>query len=61
MYNTKWAVRLYIEAVKQSWNMMEFKVRGRSLRYERLMFLVPGLLIFFSSPPLSKKLEDSLR
>lgn len=34
MYNTKCAVRLYVEAAKQSWNMIEYKVRGRSLGCE---------------------------
>lgn len=57
MYNTKWAVRLYVEAVKQSWNTMEDKVRGRSLGYETsavIMFLAPGMLIFFSSPTICR-------
>lgn len=62
MYNTKWAVRLYVEAVKQSCIMVEYKVRGRSLGYERVAVInVPssrGVDFLFKSH-LLKKLKDS--
>lgn len=65
MYDTKCAVRLYVEAVKQSWNMMEYKVRGRSLGYKTSTpintVLCPRGVIFPFKFQLLKNLEDLLR
>lgn len=65
MYNTKCAVRLYVEAVEQSWNMMEYQARGRSLGYETSTAIntvpCPHGVIFPLKSQLLKNLEDLLR
>ena len=54
MYNTKCAVRLYVDAVKQSWNMMEYVEGEEVLDVKRppllTLFLVLVVLFFLSSP-----------
>lgn len=65
MYNTKCAVGLCVEAVKRSWNTVEYKVRGRSLSYETSTAINAGSLSlwwgFSFESQLLKNLEDLLR